>query len=120
MEYDLNYELIGMRIKEKRLKERLTQEILAEKVDIGTQYISKIENGKAKLSLPCLISIANSLNTTADHLLMDNIAASTPNLLEETQTLFTDCTPDEIFIIIETSKALINSIRMKSSHNSGK
>jgi len=99
----------------------LTQEILAEKAGVTPHHISSIEKNKTKLSLPCLIAIANALGTTTDHLLMDNVtAASMPNLLGEARTLLDDCTPDEIFIIIETSKALKKSIRMKNLHNSDK
>ena len=115
MGYDLNYTLIGKRIRSIRLKREITQEALAEKVDIGTQHMNKIENGKSPLSLTCLVNIANALETTADRLLMDNVtAASMPYLLEDAQALFDDCTPEEIFIIIETSRTLKKSIRMKN------
>jgi len=115
MEYNLNYKLIGRRIKNQRIKMNFTQEVLSEKVDIGVQHISNIENGKVKFSLSCLVSIANALETTTDHLLMDNVkAASIPNLLNEAQILFDDCTPEEIFIIVETAKTIKKSIRLKN------
>jgi len=113
MEYNLNYELIGMRIKNRRLKLKFTQETLAEKIGASIRHISGVENAKTKLSLPCLVLFANALDTTADHLLMDSVAASTPELLGEAKKLFDDCTPEEIFVIIETSKTLKNSIRIK-------
>jgi transcriptional regulator with XRE-family HTH domain len=37
---------IGKRIKELRLALRLTQEALADKVDLDTTYINEVENGK--------------------------------------------------------------------------
>ena len=118
MKYNINYELIGRRIKNQRLKMKFTQEVLSEKVDIGVQHMSNIENGKSKLSLSCLVSIANALETTADHLLMDNVkAAGIPNLLAEAKTLLDGCTPEEIFIIIETAKTMIKSIRLKNLRN---
>ena len=118
MEYNLNYELIGRRIKKQRLKMNFTQEVLSEKVNIGVQHMSNIENGKAKLSLLCLVSIANALETTTDHLLMDNVAAAgKPNLLGEVQILLDDCTPDEIFLMIEVSTALKKGVRIKNLKN---
>jgi transcriptional regulator with XRE-family HTH domain len=114
MEYDLNYALIGMRIRNIRLKRKITQDALSETVGIGVQHMNKVENGKAPLSLTCLVNIANALETTTDHLLMDNVAASAPHLLGEARLLFEDCTPEEIFIITETSKALKKSMRTKN------
>jgi len=56
VKYNLEYKLIGLRIKERRLQMKLTQEILSESVGIGVQHLSKIENGKAPLSLTCLVA----------------------------------------------------------------
>ena len=113
MKYNLEYKLIGLRIKERRLQMKLTQEILSESVGIGVQHLSKIENGKAPLSLTCLVAIANALQTTTDHLLMDNVVEARMQLLKDVESLYSDCTPAEIFILIETSKALKQSIRIK-------
>jgi len=113
MEYKLDYKQIGMRIKNKRLKMKLTQETLSESIDIGVQHLSKIENGKAPLSLTCLVALANALQTTTDHLLMDNLTAAKPNLLGEVKAFFDDCSADEIKIILKTATALKESIRQK-------
>jgi len=66
MEHMPDYTLIGKRIRERRLALKLTQERIAEAADVGIQHMSKIENGHTKLSLPCLIAIANALQTTVD------------------------------------------------------
>ena len=115
MKYNLNYKLIGVRIKNVRLKRKLTQDSLSEKVEIGVQHMNKIENGKAPLSLTCLVKIANALETTVDHLLMDNVtAASTPHLLDEIKNILDDCTPEEIYLIAELAKTLKNGVRTKN------
>ena len=114
MEDNLNYELIGKRIRKRRNKANFTQAAIAEKIGASEQYISKIEKADSKPSLACIVNIANALETTVDHLLMDNVAAaSTPHLLGEAQKLFEGCTPEEIFIAIETAKTVIKSIRIK-------
>lgn len=114
MEYVLDYRLIGKRIKNCRLKMKLTQERLAEASGIGIQHLSKIENGRVSLSLTCLAALATALQTTTDYLLADNVTAnSAPYLLNEVQAIYEDCTPDEMYILIETSKALKESIRTK-------
>ncbi|MCL2225095.1 MAG: helix-turn-helix transcriptional regulator [Defluviitaleaceae bacterium] len=117
MEYSLDYKLIGVRVKNKRLEMNLTQESLSESVGIGVQHLSKIENGKASLSLVCLVALANALNTTTDHLLMDNVAASIPNLLGEVKTFFEDCSHEELYIILKTASALKEGIRQKTFKN---
>ncbi|MCL2513483.1 MAG: helix-turn-helix transcriptional regulator [Oscillospiraceae bacterium] len=113
MEFMPDYELIGRRIKERRLALKLTQETLAEFAGIGIQHMSKIENGHTKLSLPCLIALANALKTTVDHLLMDSIDVSAPDIIREAESVFSDCTPAEIFVITQTINALKQSLRTR-------
>ena len=113
MEHTPDYNLIGKRIKERRLDLKLTQETLAEAAGIGIQHMSKIENGNTKLSLPCLIALANALNTTVDYFLMDNIAASKPDMVHDAESLFSDCTPSEIFVLKQTISTLKQSLRSK-------
>lgn len=117
MNCKLDYKSIGIRIKNKRMTIGLTQEKLSEMANIGIQHLSKIENGKAALSLACLVSLANALETTADYLLMDNVVAATPTLLGEVKVFFDDCSHDEIYIIMRTAAALKESIRQKKEQN---
>jgi len=70
---EVDYAKIGERIKTHRRKQKLTQEKLAEKVDVGTRHINCIENGAKKMSLTLLIKIAYMLNTTLDDLISGSI-----------------------------------------------
>ena len=63
---ELNYALIGMRIKKIRKSKKMTQEKLSELSNISPQHLSQIESAKTKLSLPTLINICNALNVTTD------------------------------------------------------
>lgn len=69
MTITINYEELGLRIKELRIDKKLTQDNLAQMVDINVSHISNIENNHTKVSLPVLFSIANALNVTIDYLL---------------------------------------------------
>lgn len=60
---DNNKKLLGKRIKELRKNAGLTQEQLAEMIDIETTSLSGIESGRHFPSLPTLEKIAFSLNT---------------------------------------------------------
>jgi transcriptional regulator with XRE-family HTH domain len=114
MDYNPNYKLIGIRVKNQRLKMKLTQEKLAETANISVQHLSKIETGNTKLSLPCLILISNALGTTVDHLLMDNITESKIDLLKEVEAVFSDCSPNEIFLMLSQADNLKKSLRLQS------
>jgi transcriptional regulator with XRE-family HTH domain len=111
MEYILNYAAIGIRIRNMRLKMNLTQEKLSETIGIGIQHLSKIENGKAQLSLTCLVSIANALKTTTDFLLTDNVDILKSQHQEENESFIGDCSPVETIIILKLVKTLKDSLR---------
>ena len=67
---------IGARIREARLKKKMTQEQLAEKADIGFYDIGEIERGVKLPSLTVFIQIVEALGVTADSLLKDELTAS--------------------------------------------
>jgi transcriptional regulator with XRE-family HTH domain len=54
--------LIGQRIAEIRNKRGMTQDQLAEKMEISPKYLSSIERGKENPTLNTLINLAQSLN----------------------------------------------------------
>jgi transcriptional regulator with XRE-family HTH domain len=54
-------EMIGARIKEIRAKNGLTQEAVAERMDISPKYLSSIERGKENPTLNTLIKLSESL-----------------------------------------------------------
>ena len=119
MEHMPDYTLIGKRIRERRLVLKLTQERLAEAADVGIQHMSKIENGHTKLSLPCLIAIANALHTTVDHLLMDNITVSQSDVSRDAESVFADCTPSETYVLTQTLNTLKQSLRSRGLSDKG-
>lgn len=63
---DINYKEMGKRIKEGRNKVGITQEKLAEKIDVSPSYISEIERGSSICSLAVLVNIADILNLNLD------------------------------------------------------
>lgn len=58
----IDYELIGRRIKQKRKEMHLTQENLAEKLDVSIGYVSQLERGVTKINLEMLGKISNLFN----------------------------------------------------------
>ena len=55
---------LGARIKEFRVKTRMTQDVLAELVGIDPKHLSRIENGKNYPSLETLEKLVTNLNVT--------------------------------------------------------
>lgn len=75
---------IGERIKKSREQIKMTQEKLAEKVNVSPQYISDLERGVVGVSIPTLKSICIVLGVTSDSLLFGNIQ-------ENDTSKITDC-----------------------------
>jgi transcriptional regulator with XRE-family HTH domain len=61
---------IGERIRGAREDARLTQEKMAEIVDVSVQYISDLERGIVGASVPTMIRICRCLNVSCDYILM--------------------------------------------------
>lgn len=69
----MEQQALGNRIREERLKLNLTQEKLAEDVNLSAAYIGQIERGERSLTLDNLIAVANRLGVTVDYLLSDSV-----------------------------------------------
>lgn len=114
MKAELNYKLVGQRIRAIRKKRGMTQERLAELAEISPQHCSGIETGAAKVSLPALVKIANALNASMDELLLDSISAvEKPSLMKEVETVFGDATPDETYLMLAQAKSIKEAVRVK-------
>lgn len=63
------YRMLGKRVRQLRLQQKLTQEQLAERAGISTSFLGHIERGSRKLSLDSFCRIARALDCTANDLL---------------------------------------------------
>lgn len=104
---ELDYKKIGTRIKEERLKLNISQEKLAEMIDMSKEHVSHIECGTTKLSLPTLVKICNTLGITPDLILLDSIYKSKEYLKDEVAKITHNCSELDFKLIIETAKAII-------------
>lgn len=62
-----DFKAIGIKIKERRKSLGITQEMIANKLDVNPSHISNIECGRANPSLTALIQIANILQCSVDY-----------------------------------------------------
>lgn len=77
--------MLGDNIKKYRKASNLSQEELAEKINVTRQSISLWETGKTQPSIDILVKLASVLGITTDELLMDNTPASTIEVVQETK-----------------------------------
>ena len=68
---------VGTKIKVLREKNNLTQEQLAELVNLSTNHISVIERGLKTPKLDTFVDIANALGVSADEILCDVVEKAT-------------------------------------------
>jgi len=61
---------IGFRVKKARESAGLTQEQLAELVDVTPQYLSGVERGAVGLSIPVLLRLCSVLLVSSDYILV--------------------------------------------------
>ncbi len=66
---DLVFRAIGLKIKERRKHQGMTQEYVANQLDVNPSHVSNIERGHAKPSLTTLVRIANILQCSVDYFL---------------------------------------------------
>lgn len=94
---------IGQRIIERRKKLGLTQEALAEKGEVTTQFVSYAETGKRAMCPENLLKISAALGVSADYLLTgdvidkdllllsDKLRKLTPSQLHHIENIVDEC-----------------------------
>lgn len=107
----IDYEAVGLRIKASRTRCGLTQEKLAERINLSTSYVSKLETAESKPSLQAIVDIANALNTSVDALLSDSVTYPSVYLQKDFEEILEDATPEELKIFRETIRSLKTSLR---------
>lgn len=108
---EIDYKAIGQRIKIARIKKGITQEAVADIIDITPAHMSNVEAGKTKVNLPTLIQIANALDVSVDFLLCDNVISSKVIFENEAKEIFKDCDDYEIRTLVELLKSAKDIMR---------
>lgn len=111
MTNDIDYIQLGKRLKRYRQKAHLTQEMLADKIDVATSTIAHAENGTSKPSLPLILKVANALNVTVDQLLCDSLPVAETYLEKDIADLLADCSIREKQIIHDIISATKETFR---------
>lgn len=97
----IDYQLIGQRIANCRKNNKITQERLAEYLDVSIAFVSKIERGKTQLSLERLVQICHFLNITPGELINGTQPDAESYMNHELSELLRQC-PGELLPVIKT------------------
>ena len=108
---ELDYKAIGKRIKIARIKADLTQERLAEMVEISPTHMSNIETGTIRISLTAIVSLANALSVTVDDLLCDSVVKCKVQFEKDIAGILADCDEYEIRMVKDMAQALKETLR---------
>lgn len=111
----MDYYQIGKRIRRYRKAYGLSQEVLAERVNISATHMSHIETGNTKLSLAVLVDIAAALDVQTDALIYDAPMSGKPLVVERVQKVLDACTEEQALVIMETMESLKISLDKHSN-----
>jgi transcriptional regulator with XRE-family HTH domain len=112
---ELNYVLLGERIRNRRRQTNIKQNVLAERLEISNNYLSGIERGREKPSLEILVKICNALEITPDYLLMGCMHSNNvPQSITEGLRL---CSPEDIDLIKTMVQYMVSKNETKWNHD---
>ncbi|MPL96249.1 hypothetical protein SDC9_42424 [bioreactor metagenome] len=108
---ELDYKAIGKRIKIARIKVDLTQEKLAEMIELSPTHLSNIETGTTRVSLSTIVSLANALSVSVDDLLCDSVIKSKVQFEKDIKDILQDCDDYEIRILKDMMESMKATLR---------
>lgn len=100
-----DYFKIGERVRKIRRAHDISQEVLAEMVDISVTHMSHIETANTKPSFSVIVALAVALNVSIDYLVFGDERGDKPYYRQIEEILCT-CTPDNARIILGTVDSL--------------
>ncbi len=101
-----DYSVIGRRIKQARIEQNMTQENLADIIDVSIAFLSRVERGKTQVNLKRLIQISEVLKITPGYLLTGSNITSKDYLREDFRIILEKCTPEQQRLIYQISELI--------------
>ena len=101
---NIDYKLIGARIKEKRKECNMTQERLAEHLDVSVGYVSQVERGITKISLDLLGAISTVLNCDVAALITHSALREQNYASEELNSALVNLNAKDKALLLEIAK----------------
>lgn len=111
MQNEIDLKVMGKRIKDGRLKVGLSQEKLAEMVNLSVPHLSKVENGHKSLSLDVAVKIANVIDVSIDFLVREAMDDAMKTFNAEVNCIVEDCTEEELSRLLKLLRTCKEVIR---------
>ncbi len=105
---NVDYKAIGRKIQARRKARGLTQEVLAEKLDVTIGYVSQVERGITKISLDLLAAVSAVLDCDICDLVAD-CATGNRYLNNEAAEKFALLSPKEKRLVNEFMALIIQN-----------
>lgn len=103
----IDYKTIGNRLADLRKKHGITQEKLAEQLNLSTFYISKIENGKANVTLETLADICRFFNTDVSFILSGTTSKNNhTEIPPRLQEIYSNCSSQKRKLILDIAETI--------------
>lgn len=104
----VNYQQLGRNIAKARCMKGYTQEVLAEKVDVSTVFISQIETSARKPSLETIYRLSMALETSIDTLVENRVQSAR---YSELFMLLNEKTDKEVYFIVNVLRELCKGVK---------
>ena len=104
----MDYAKLGMRVRQQRVLNRLTQEQLAERAGVSNSFIGHIERGEKKASVETVVALCNAMSVSPSVLLQDSLT----DQVMQSQLTFNKETED-------LANSLMQVLREHTQKNSG-
>ncbi len=111
----LDYSIIGERIRKSRLEKKLTQEVMAEKLNVSVAFVSRIERGTAHVNLKRLSQICAILDIDEGTILNGTSMDSKNYLSDEFAELLKDASTETQRLIFDIARLIIKDSKKKKS-----
>lgn len=102
----LDYSIIGERLKKARLAKNMTQENLAEQLDVSVAFLNRVERGHSHLNLNRLTQVCELLDVSEGYILSGSSENSESYLEEDFKKLLAKCSPEKQRLIYNIAKTI--------------
>ena len=102
----LDYNIIGERLKKARIDKNMTQEKLAEQIDVSVAFLSIVERGTSHINLKRLTQICNILGIS-EGLILNGVSSNSDNYLaSEFNNILNSVSSDKQKLIYKIAKVI--------------
>ncbi len=105
----VDYKILGQRIRQARMAKNLTQDKLAEELDVSVAFMSRVERGTTHINLKRLNQICKLLDVSEGELLNGSSNTSENYLNKEFAELLKKCSTDKQRLIYNVAKTIAES-----------